>query len=345
MELKDLKRCTRCVLPETVAGISFDENGVCQVCKNFEKKEEINFVKREKELKKVFEQFKGKGKEYDCLVPYSGGKDSSYVLYTCKKYGMNPLAYNFNNHFQTRIGKENMENVVRALGVDMVNFTPNWKVVKKLCFKGLEKIGDFCWFCNSAIIATSIRRAIIEEIPLIVFGEQAAEYDPRFEFGDLYDKLFRESAQEGVSETEFADEEVTIEKLKPYRLLPLEQRKKLKVIYLGSFIKWDKDEVRKIIKEELGWKEGKVEGASTTFEHIDCKFTGIREYIKFLKRGYGRNTQLASIKVREGKITREEALKEAEKDGKEPRNLNEFLEMISLTKEVFYEVISKHKKY
>jgi len=344
VELKDLKKCTKCVLPETVAGISFDNKGVCSVCKNIKKKMKINFIERKGKLKKIFEKFKGKGK-YDCLVPYSGGKDSAYVLYICKKYGMVPLAYNFNNHFQTRIGKDNMENIVRAVDVDLVTFAPEWKVVKKLCLKGLEKIGDFCWFCNSGVYATSIQRGIIEDVPLIVFGEHVVEYDPRFGFGDTYEKVYRESAQEGVPETEFIDDEIGIDNLKPYTLPLLELREKLSVIFLGDYIKWDKDEIIKILKKEVGWKEGEVKGASTTFEHIDCKFTGIRDYIKFLKRGYGRNAQLASIKIREGKITREEALKEAKRDGKEPINLNEFLETINLTKEEFIEIISKHKKY
>ena len=238
-----------------------------------------------------------------------------------------------------------MENVVRALGVDMISFTADWKVTKKLCVKGLEKIGDFCWFCNSAVVATSLRRGIIEGVPLVVFGEQAAEYMSGFEFGESYERSFREITQENVPETEFVDDEVTIDKLEPYILPPLEEREKLRVIHLGNYIKWAKEKIVKIVKEELGWKEGKIEGASTTFEHIDCKFTGIRDYIKFLKRGFARNTQLASIKVRERKITREEALKEAEKDGEEPGNLTEFLEMIGLTREEFFKISLTHRKY
>lgn len=341
--LKKLKRCSRCVLPETSAGITFDEHGVCNVCKNIEKKEKVNFVEREAELKKLLNQFKGNSR-FDCLVPFSGGKDSSYVLFICKRYGLNPLAYNFNNHFQTEAALENMFSVLRALSVDMISFTPGWGVCKKLCVKGLEKIGDFCWFCNSGIVASSIQRAIIENIPLVIFGESAAEYDGRYTFDDSYEEVFKVSAQEGVPETEFVDEDIPLQKLECQTLPPIEQRNKLKVIHLGNYIKWDKEEIIKILKE-LGWKEGLVPGASTTYEHIDCAFSGARGYTKYLKRGFASHTHLASIKVREGKISREEALVEAAKDGEEPACLNNFLEAIGLTRKQYFEIVAKHKKY
>lgn len=296
------------------------------------------------DLKAVFDKHRGKG-EYDCLVPYSGGKDSSYVLMTCVQHGMRPLAYNFNNHFQTPIGKQNMETVVRSLGTAMVNFAPDWRTARSLCIKGLEKIGDFCWFCNAGSLASSVLRAVKEGIGLVVFGEEAAEYDARFGFGQQFETKFRKLGQEGIPETEFLDQNITEKDMTPYCLPPLAQREGLDVIYLGKYIRWDKEEIISTIKSELGWMEGEVVGAATTYEHIDCKYTGIRDYIKFLKRGFGRHTHLASVKVRQGKITREEALAEAALDGVEPPNLQEFLDDLGLTREQFMDIVARHKKY
>jgi tRNA(Ile)-lysidine synthase TilS/MesJ len=115
-------------VPSTYTGVKFDEKGVCSVCKEWDKLwKGYNFRGRAKEFTKLFRNKKGK---YDCIVPFSGGKDSSYVLYYLqRKLGLTPLAVNLNNHFQTDIIKKNIGQVTHQLGVDMISFSPgfsNW---------------------------------------------------------------------------------------------------------------------------------------------------------------------------------------------------------------------------
>ncbi|HPN85266.1 MAG TPA: N-acetyl sugar amidotransferase [Victivallales bacterium] len=343
MDIMDLKRCCRCVLPETFPGIKFDHEGICQFCRQAETVK--NIVKKEsrlEELEKFLSKYRGKGR-YDCMVPFSGGKDSAYALYLCKKkFGMNPLAYNFNNHFQTDAGRSNVEKVLKGLNVDMVSFTPKWETAKKLCIKALEKRGDFCWFCNTGIWSTSIRRALIEGIKLIVFAE--GEFDlKRYFTGKINELHFREVVQERIPETEFIGDGLSAEDLKVFGLPPKKELDKLDIVFMGHYMPWDKNEIVNILKKELGWQEAVVKGNSTTFEHIDCWVSSVREYLKFYKHGFGRKSQLASIGLRENKMTREEAYMEIPKDGFIPESLPDFYKTFGITEKDLFRIMEPHR--
>lgn len=343
MDIKNLRRCSRCVLPETYPGIRFDEEGICQFCRQAETIKSIVKKKgRFEELRMFMDKYRDKGK-YDCMVPFSGGKDSAYALYLCKrKFGMNPLAYNFNNHFQSDAGRSNIEKVLKGLNVDMVSFTPKWDVVKKLCIKALEKRGDFCWFCNTGIWATSIRRALTENIRLVVFGE--GEFDlARYFTGKISELYFREVAQERIAETEFIGHGLTVEDMKAYGLPPKEEFDKIDVVFMGHYVPWDKGEIVQILKDELDWQEAFVQGNITTFEHIDCWVSSVREYLKFYKHGFGRKSQLASIALREMKMTKEEAQKEVLKDGSIPESLPSFCSALGITEADLYGIMEPHR--
>ena len=103
---KDLKYCNRCCMPETTEGITFDEMGICQICRSSEEKMHINWEDREKKLRKTLEYYKKKsGTNYDCMVPISGGKDSIFQLHVLvKEYGIKPLTVTFSHNWFTETG-------------------------------------------------------------------------------------------------------------------------------------------------------------------------------------------------------------------------------------------------
>ena len=126
-----MKICSLCVTPETAETNTFDELNKCSVCKQIKEKNEINWSKREKELDILISQYKGKY-EYDCLVPFSGGKDSVFTLwYLVVKKKLKPLVVRFDHNFLRKTTIENTEKVINQLGVDFLNFKPNFKIVKK----------------------------------------------------------------------------------------------------------------------------------------------------------------------------------------------------------------------
>lgn len=348
-----MKRCTKCILPETYASLTFDEKGVCSVCNQIDSKKVINWTEREEELKKILSLYKEeaqkRGSKYDCILPFGGGKDSTYTLYTIKeKYGMNPLTVTFNMQFMTETGLENFHNVLNKLGVDNLCFSPDMKLVKKLCVKSLKKNGDWCWHCHAGIFAWSTKMAVKFNIPLMIFGEPASEYSSYYSYEDVKDldeEHLLTVATEGITAKDFVSEDISMKDLEPFIYPSVDEIKRigLRQIYLGSYTKWDTYEQVKLVKEKLGWKGANVEGSFLDYDKVDCKYVGIRDYLKFIKRGYGRSAQLASIEVRHGRMTRDGALKVAEEyDGKRPKSLDNFLSELGVTEDLFMEIANSH---
>ena len=139
----DLVRCTRCLTPETHETIVFDEEGVCNICRQQESKQAIDWATKKKDLDELVESYRGKY-DYDCIVPFSGGKDSVWTLYyLVKEYGLKPLVVRFDHGFLRPNLEENTKRIQRELGVDIHHFTPNWKVVQLLMLQSFLEKGDF----------------------------------------------------------------------------------------------------------------------------------------------------------------------------------------------------------
>ena len=128
-----LSQCTRCRLPETYETIEFDDSGVCNICHGAQfKNREIDWTERRAQLDELINKHRGKH-DYDCIVPFSGGKDSTFQLYfLVKEYGLKPLVVRFNHGFMRKTIEENCQRTFRKLGVDALDFRPNWRIVKKL---------------------------------------------------------------------------------------------------------------------------------------------------------------------------------------------------------------------
>ena len=128
------------------------------------------------DIMNLIEQYRGKY-DYDCLVPFSGGKDSTYTLnYLMKNYKVKPLVIQFNHGFMRPNLLKNNERTFKKLGVDVLSFTPNWKVVRRLMLEALIRKGDFCWHCHTGIFAYPMQIAVKFNIPLVIWGEPSAEY-------------------------------------------------------------------------------------------------------------------------------------------------------------------------
>ncbi|HDZ17502.1 hypothetical protein LCGC14_0823900 [marine sediment metagenome] len=354
----NMQRCKICTLPITWETLYFDDEGICNICRNWEtKQKEINWEQREKDLIKILEEVKEKQKKenkpYDCLVPFSGGKDSTFTLYmVVKKYGLRPLVISFDHGFYRSKTMSNRIRTFRRLGVDVITFSPNWRIVKKLMIEALIRKGDFCWHCHAGIFAYPMQIAIKFNIPLLIWGEGGGEYEGYFKFADLEETdewKFNRRIILGMRAEDmagFIGED--LRDLSPYIYPPKKELERINVksLPLGNFIQWNQEAFAEVIKRELGWEEDEVESLfppKPTFDKVECMLTGIRDYIKFLKRGFSRITHRTTIDIKQGKITRDEGLKLIEQFEKvKPASLSYFLELIDLSEEEFNKICLMH---
>lgn len=350
---EELKRCSKCVLPITWETIYFDEEGVCNICKNWDqKKNVVNWHEREKQLLEIFRKAKAKKGPYDCIVPFSGGKDSTFTLWAVvKRYGLKPLVVSFDHCFYRPRTIENRIRTFRKLGVDVITFTPNWHIVKKLMLESLIRKGDFCWHCHAGVFAYPMQIAVKFNIPLLIWGEGGGEYEAYFKFEDLEETdewKFNRRIILGMRAEDMAGFiGADLRDLEPYIYPPKEELDKIgaRSISLGKFIPWDVQSQVQINKRELGWQEDEIESGfpGPTYEKIECMFTGIRDYVKYLKRGFARITHLTTLDIKHGRISRDEAMKLIKQhEGKKPKSLEVFLEFLGITEDEFNEIVSRH---
>jgi hypothetical protein len=135
-QYKANKVCSRCVMDDTVKGITFDEKGECTFCKihdDLEYKFPLN-VETPNRLQALVDKIKndGKGKKYDCIVGVSGGRDSTYTLYNAVKLGLRPLAVHFDNGWNSEIAVQNIKNATEILNVDLHTHVADWEEFKDL---------------------------------------------------------------------------------------------------------------------------------------------------------------------------------------------------------------------
>ncbi|MBT5399308.1 N-acetyl sugar amidotransferase [bacterium] len=339
--------------------IAFNEEGVCSACSFNSDKKSIDWKEREKKLFELLEPYRSEDGSYDVLVPSSGGKDSAFAAHVLKyKYKMNPLAITWAPNMFTRAGWNNFNSLTRVGGVDSFLYTPNGKLhryLTKLAFKNLGH--PFQPFVHGQKVVGP-KMAQKFGIKLIMYGENQAEYgnplegnkDPFmkpdfFTIDNPLDMILGgEKVEEIINNTEF-----TLNDFAPYiPPTPEEiQESDVKVTFLGYFEKWDPQECYYYSVDNTGFMPSyeRSIGTYSRYTEIDDKIVPFHFYMTYIKFGIGRATYDSAQEVRNGKITRNEALHLVSKfDGEFPEKyLKEFCEYIGITEEDFYEIVDSFR--
>lgn len=347
--------CIRCCMPETSEGNNFDEMGVCRGCRSSEHKMHMNWVEREKKLRSILEEYKGKsGDNYDCIVPISGGKDSAFQLHLLVKvYGVKPLAVTFSHNWFSEVGKYNLWNILEKLNVDHLMFTPNRELVNKIAKRSLYAIGDSCWSCHAGVGTFPLKAAVMMKIPLMIWGESICEGGQKAAYGERnfepikFDEEYYFNVSTKVGPEKMVTDELTRKDLFPFFMPTRSELEEAGIvgIHLGDYIFWDAERQTEFLKKEYGWKEDDVQGTYKRYKSVECIMPGVHDYGKFIKRGFGRATDYASYDVRAGLLSREEGFRLIKEiDTKRPEALDYYLKITGLTEEEFLRVLKEKRE-
>lgn len=350
-----LKYCVRCVMPHTKPDLYIDEEGICSACRSIEKRVEIDWGQRKTELLKLLDKYRRNGAHWDCIVPVSGGKDSTYQVIRMLQMGLNPLCVTSTTCDLADIGRKNIENLKR-LGVDHFEFSPNPIVRAKLNRIGLTEVGDISWPEHVGIFTIPVRAAVQFNVPLIIWGENSQNEYGGPAAASENNVLTRQWLEEfgGLLGMRVSDltETYGIERrhLLPYQYPSDEELQRVGVtgLFLGHYLPWD-GLSNALIAQANGFVtfDKPVEGSMVNYENLDNHQTGIHDYFKFLKFGFSRATDIACLHVRRGRITRQDAMEIVRaRDGKFPwtylgKPLKDILEPLDMSVDEFIKVCDR----
>lgn len=309
-----MKYCIKCLYPNTKPDLWFDEKGVCSACLAFKERDNIDWDVREEEFKALCSFIKDKEFIYDCIVPVSGGKDSHYQIIKALEYGLTPLAITATTDDLSSIGRSNLDNISK-LGIDHIEVTTNTKLRRKINKYTLQEVGDISWAEHVTIFTIPIKEALLRSIPLIIWGENSQNEYGGPKKHQVTNVLNSNWLQEfgglnGLRVQDLVDQNIaTLKELHQYRMPPLIEYHKKIGVFLGHFFPWDGMHNAEVASRH-GFKRYPelVEGTGVDYENLDNYQTGIHDYFKYLKYGFGRATDIACNKIKRGYITRSEGI-------------------------------------
>jgi len=326
-----MNRCKRCIIPDTVPGVSLDEEGICNLCRSYKPPQ----YQGEEALAELVSFIKGKGERYDCIVPISGGRDSSFVLYTAAtKLGLRVLAVNYDNEFRADQAVRNIRTAAERLGVELLEIGSKRNIATKIVRREIRHVLPqglpaiimvLCIACSYGYKAVTYRAAIKHRVPLIIWGSSQieksedvavrafADIQRRSGFAgsrSLFSRLFDWNYlllqyYHLLQRIEFhvpgnpilADRPVTL------------NNPDIKEISLFDYLPWDRRQIKETIMSQLGWQ--KPEDHVSTWR-TDCILHDMVAYCFVNPLGCSKACFGYSNMINSGQMTREEALAQEE---------------------------------
>ena len=340
-----MRYCERCILPETRPGLVLGPDGVCSACRAHEERlsGRVDWAARREAFAALAEEVRGRARDWDCVIPVSGGKDSTWQTLTCLEFGLKPLAVTWRTPGRNPLGDRNLRNLIE-LGVDHVDVSVNPQVERRFLVKAYERKGTTAIPMHLAIFNIPTRLAVQLGIPLVVWGENSAmEYEGSEAGFELTSEwVRRHGAVHGTTADDWADDELTARDLAIYRG-PSDaeiERAGVRAVFLGMYLQWDPQRTFEVARQH-GFEPAPVPlTGSYAFADVDDDFISLHHWLKWHKFGFTRGWDNLSLEIRNGRLSRDAALELARAAGNPtPRDdIRAFCEYTGMADERFHEV-------
>lgn len=344
-----MRRCSNCLMPDTRPRVVFSDDGLCNACLFHAERENVDWHERKGQFLELVKE-KKRHPAYDCIVPFSGGKDSAAIAYKLKfDLGLNPLLVCYGQMLWTKAGVHNFNAVCNA-GFDIHYERVNQDVSRKLARRFFIERGHPKAHYDAGINAVPVIVSKDRGIPLIVYAEFG-----EVSYGGLVlseESMRRRDLEEvlehciGDNPLNWATGGISEADLAPY-LYP-EDIGDAEAVYYSYYFPFDIYENAMLCRDKFGfrWVEPRTDGSFEGYDSIDDAIDGTDFFAMFLKFGFGRATRMASRLINYGHMTTEEAAPLIKKyDGEFPEMyLPEVLEYLGMTRQEYIDTLEMHRE-
>lgn len=346
-----LRYCSTCILPNTRPNISFDDNGRCN-CATAQKKQAIDWKVREQQFRELVKQTRARNCVYDCIIPVSGGKDSTWQVVLALEYGLRPLCVTWRTPARTPLGEANLRNLI-SLGVNHIDFSINPRVERLFTLKAFERLGSPVIPMHMALHAIPLQLAVSFRVPLILWGENSA-----YEYGGddeslkgvrlTHAWLRKYGVTNGTSAADWVDADLSERDLNPY-MWPTDAEQEaagVTAVFLGYYFQWSPQQSYEVARRHGFRSDEKPKTGYYAFADIDDEFLiTIHHWLKWYKFGFTRLWDNLSLEIRNGRMTRAEAIELVRQAGEElPREeIGRFCDYVGITTQRFFEIAERFR--
>ena len=316
-----VKVCKLCLYDENhPLGITFNEDDICSGCEVHDEKHKLNWADRLDALKSLTRAYLSPGqKSYDCIVPVSGGRDSFFIVHTVTKVlGMKPLLVSYNKHYNTPEGIHNLNQLKTVFDCDHIQMNVNPQSVKAITRHTLERLGSIYWHCIAGETVYPVQTAVRFKIPLIIWGvhqglDQTGMYSHLNEV-EMSRKYRKDHDLMGIEAEDLIKEDNCLpdQQLTPF-LYPHNREIEsvgVRGIYLGNYIPWDTKTQHESMHNQYDYSTRVLQKTFDYYNDVDSHlYSGIHDWIKYLKHGYGKATDHACREIRWERISRNQGEK------------------------------------
>ena len=306
--------CKRCLYRDDhPLGLVIDEEGICSGCRVHEEKDFLDWGQRWLELENLVSDYKSRdSRNYDCIVPVTGGNDSYYIVHTVvNRLKLKPLLVSNNRYYNTEAGIKNLANLRIQFNADILIQNVNPNSVKSIIRTTLRRLGSIHWPAIAGQTAFPVQVAVSHKIPLIIWGaHQGLEQVGMFSHLHNVEMSRRYRKDHDLMGLEADDllsifDNLTEADIWQYRYPSFDNIASIGIrgIYLGNYIRWDPLDQHKQMVKLYGYKGTKLNRTFDQYDHVDdWHYTDTHDFLKYSKVGYGKVVDQICREIRHGRI-------------------------------------------